>query len=156
MYLKKTTNESGLPEQKMTKETIFSEAREKSAGNSPQFSVLSPQSAVHSTQASVTQNLYFCLMTDLQEKTHETFTNSFPKGEPVYWWYDYEDAVFRSLLEEGERVRYFVKYAWNNGVEFEMFTKDSNVLMDSISDLDKVLITKEDYDKFPQETKFKK
>ena len=95
-------------------------------------------------------------MTDLQEKTHETFTNSFPKGEPVYWWYDYEDAVFRSLLEEGERVRYFVKYAWNNGVEFELFKKDSNVLMDSISDLDKVLITKEDYDKFPQETKFKK
>jgi hypothetical protein len=94
-------------------------------------------------------------MTDLQEKTHETFTNSFPKGEPVYWWYDYEDAVFRSSFK-GDSIFYFAKYAWDGGNEFELDPIKSNVLMDSISDLDKVLISKEDYDKFPQETKFKK
>jgi hypothetical protein len=95
-------------------------------------------------------------MTDLKEKTHRKFTDSFPKREPVYWWYDYEDAVFRSHFKEGDRVRYFVKYARNKGDEFELFTKDSNVLMDSISDLDKVLITKEEYENFPQKIDFKK
>lgn len=95
-------------------------------------------------------------MTDLQKQTHETFTNSFPKREPVYWWYDYEDAVFRSHFKDGIGTRFFVKYAWDNGNEFELFKKNSNVLMDSISDLDKVLITKEDYDNFPQQAKFKK
>ncbi len=95
-------------------------------------------------------------MTDLQEKTDETFTDSFPNRKPVYWWYDYEDAVFRSSFENESSVRYFVKYARNGGNEFELDPVKSNVLMDSISDLDKVLITKEDYGKFPQEAKFKK
>jgi len=39
---------------------------------------------------------------------------------------------------------------------FDMFTKLSNVLMDSISDLDKVLITIQDYENFPQKMDFKK
>jgi Uma2 family endonuclease len=95
-------------------------------------------------------------MTDLQEKTHKKFTEILSKGLPVYWWYDYEDAVFRSHFEDGDVTRFYVKYAWNKGDEFELFKKDSNVLMDSISDLDKVLITKEEYENFPQKIDFKK
>jgi len=95
-------------------------------------------------------------MTDLQEKTENIFTNSFPKRESVFWWYDYEDAVFRSHFKDGDVTRFYVKYSRNKGDEFELFTKDSNVLMDSISDLDKVLITKEEYENFPQKMDFKK
>ncbi len=95
-------------------------------------------------------------MTDLQEKTDETFTDNLSNGKPVYWWYDYEDAVFRSHFEKEAGTRFFVKYARGNGNEIELFKKNSNVLMDAYSDLDKVLITKEDYDKFPQEAIFKK
>jgi hypothetical protein len=94
-------------------------------------------------------------MTDLQKKAYETFTDSFPKREPVYWWYDYEDAVFRSQFGKESSVRFFVKYAWNEGKEIELFKKDSNVLMDAISDLDKVLISKKDYENFPKKIDFK-
>lgn len=94
-------------------------------------------------------------MTELQRKTDEIFEESFSKGVPIYWWYAYEDAVFRSDFEI-DQVRYFVKYAWNEGKEFELYTKSSNVLMDSISDLDKVLITKDDYMLFPDHQEFKK
>lgn len=94
-------------------------------------------------------------MTDKQKETYETFTGSLSNGKPVYWWYDFEDAVFRSHFENGTGTRFFVKYAWNKGKEFELFKKTSNVLMDAYSDLDKVLITKEDYENFPQEAKFK-
>lgn len=87
-------------------------------------------------------------MTPKQKKVYETFTDSFPKGEPIYWYYDYEDAVFRSQFG-GDNVRYFVKYADMPDQEIELFRMTSNVLMDSISDLDKVLITKSDYDNFP-------
>lgn len=89
-------------------------------------------------------------MTEQQQKTDDIFENSFPRGEPVYWYYDYEDAVFRSCFNKGERVRYFVKHSQvNGGKEYELFTKDSNMLMDSMTDLNKVLITKEDYENFP-------
>lgn len=94
-------------------------------------------------------------MTELQRKTHTIFLESFRKRDPIYWWYDYEDAVFRSDFEL-DKVRYFVKYASHNGEEFELLKIDSNVLMDSISDLDKVLITKDDYIQFPDHQEFKK
>ena len=90
-------------------------------------------------------------MTEQQQKTHDIFENSFPKREPVYWYYDYEDAVFHTDPGKKEdKVRYFVKHSQvNGGKEYELFTKDSNMLMDSISDLNKILITKEDYENFP-------
>ncbi|MDX9697662.1 MAG: hypothetical protein RBT49_17855 [Bacteroidales bacterium] len=94
-------------------------------------------------------------MNDLQIKTHTIFVESFRKRGPVYWWYDYEDAVFRSDYKL-DHVRFFVKYAWNKGAEFELLRINSNVLMDSISDLDKVLITKDDYIQFPDHQGFKK
>lgn len=94
-------------------------------------------------------------MTELQRKTHTIFLESFRKRVPIYWWYDYEDAVFRSDFEI-DHGRYFVKYAWNKGEEFELLSIDSNVLMDSISDLDKVLITEDDYMLFPDHQEFKK
>ncbi len=93
-------------------------------------------------------------MTSKQKETYETFTDKLSNGIPVYWWYDYEDAVFRSHYE-GDATRFFVKYASHYGKEIELFKKTSNVLMDAYSDLDKVLITKEDYENFPQEAKFK-
>ena len=93
-------------------------------------------------------------MTDTQKKVYETFTDSFPKREPIYWYYDYEDAVFRSEFGDGD-VRYFVKYFDMSEKEIELFKMKSDVLMDSISDLDKVLITKNDYDNFPKQKTFK-
>lgn len=93
-------------------------------------------------------------MTERQKKVYDTFTESFSKREPVYWYYDYEDAVFRSQFGD-ENVRYFVKYSDMSENEIELFTIKSNVLMDSISDLDKVLITKSDYDNFPKQRTFK-
>jgi plasmid rolling circle replication initiator protein Rep len=94
-------------------------------------------------------------MNESQRKIDEIFEESFSKGVPIYWWYDYEDAVFRSEIGNG-KVRYFVKYARGNSDEFELFTQTSNVLMDSISDLNKVLITKSDYEQFPKKQEFKK
>lgn len=86
-----------------------------------------------------------------KEETHKIFTKSFPKGEPIYWWYPYEDAAFRSQFDDGDIVRYFVKHSQvKGGAEYELFKKNSNMLMDSICDLNKVLITKEDYENFPR------
>lgn len=93
-------------------------------------------------------------MTDRQKKVYDTFTESFPKREAIHWYYDYEDAVFRSQFGD-ENVRYFVKYSDMPDKEIELFKMKSNVLMDSISDLDKVLITKSDYDNFPKQRTFK-
>jgi Uma2 family endonuclease len=56
-------------------------------------------------------------MTDLQEKTHKKFTDNLSEGLPVYWWYDYEHAVFRSYFE-GNSIQSFVKCAWNEGTDF--------------------------------------
>lgn len=95
------------------------------------------------------------VMNESQRKKDEIFKSLQREGTPVYWYYDYEDAVFKSLVEKGV-LKYYVKYAWNNGKEFELLRKDSNVLMDSISDLNKVLITKSDYEQFPQKQEFKK
>lgn len=61
--------------------------------------------------------------------------------EVVYIYYDYEDVAIR--IESG---RYFVKFRGEQ--ESEQFKERSNLLCDVLLDVDKVYMTKEEYDNF--------
>lgn len=59
----------------------------------------------------------------------------------VYIYYDYEDAAIR--VEDG---RYFLKFKGEQ--ESEQFKEKSNLLCDALLDVDKIYMTKEEYDNF--------
>lgn len=59
----------------------------------------------------------------------------------VYIYYNYEDNAVK--IENG---RYFVKF--KGGMVQEQFNEKSNLLCDVLLDVDKVYMTKEEYDKF--------
>lgn len=59
----------------------------------------------------------------------------------VYIYYDYEDAAIR--VENG---RYFLKFKGEQ--EREQFKETNDLLCDALLDVDKVYMTKEEYDNF--------
>lgn len=61
--------------------------------------------------------------------------------EVVYIYYNYEDVAVK--IENG---RYFVKF--KGGMVQEQFKEKSNLLCDVLLDVDKVYMTKEEYDNF--------
>lgn len=70
------------------------------------------------------------------------FLNLLRKGS-VHFYNDYEDIVYKAIIDGG-KVRYFAKII-GRGREYEVFTKTSNVLMDTLQQI--ILITEEDYNK---------
>lgn len=61
--------------------------------------------------------------------------------EAVYIYYDYEDAAIRI-----EHEHYFVKFKGEQ--EKEQYKEKSNLLCDALLDVNKVYMTKEEYDNF--------
>lgn len=58
-----------------------------------------------------------------------------------YIYYDYEDAAIK--IENG---RYFVKF--KGGTEQEQFKEKSGLLCDALLEVNKIYLTKEEYDNF--------
>lgn len=71
----------------------------------------------------------------------DKFVELLRKGE-VYLYNDFDNIVYRAFVD-GNRTRYFAKKIGRDPGEYEVFTKTSNVLMDTLQQ--PLLITKEEY-----------